>query len=145
MNVLVGFIPTEEGRAALRYAADIASKQSMRLVIIDSQDPDKYDGAKAVELNAEMAQIRAGLDRHGVEHEEHIYVRGNGPVDDIVQAATDYNATVLVIGLRVRGQLARMMLGSHAEQIITRAPCPVLCVKADQADFEEPEVPGDSE
>ena len=58
------------------------------------------------------------------------YVRGNSPADDLLQAATDHDADLLVIGLRRRSAVGKLVLGSNAQDILLRADCAVLAVKA---------------
>lgn len=58
--------------------------------------------------------------------------------DEIITAAKDWNADLIVIGTRARGRLTQFLLGSTAEAVIRRAPCPVTAVgrKAAWADEE---------
>jgi nucleotide-binding universal stress UspA family protein len=54
------------------------------------------------------------------------------PVDAILEAAGEEGATMIVMGTHGRRGLTRFFLGSVAEQVIRRAPCPVLTVRADE-------------
>jgi nucleotide-binding universal stress UspA family protein len=49
--------------------------------------------------------------------------------DEIVAAATDERADLVVIGTHGRGGLNRALLGSVADRVIRLAPCPVLSVR----------------
>lgn len=54
-----------------------------------------------------------------------------GPVwSEILGAAKDANADLIVIGTHGRRGLSRALLGSVAEKVVRTAPCPVLTVHA---------------
>lgn len=54
--------------------------------------------------------------------------------ETVAQAATEWNADLLVVGTHGRRSLGRMLLGSGAEQIIRLAPMPVLVVRNPEGD-----------
>ena len=56
-------------------------------------------------------------------------VRGGDPAAEIVVAAKDHNADLLVIGHRGQSWIAKALLGSVARRVIETAPCPVLVVR----------------
>jgi nucleotide-binding universal stress UspA family protein len=57
------------------------------------------------------------------------------PFYDIAQYASEMNVDLIVIGTHGRGPLGHMLLGSVAERIVRRAPCPVLTVRHPQHEF----------
>ncbi len=58
------------------------------------------------------------------------FVQTGRPVTEIVEAARQWPADVIVIGSHGRAGLARTLLGSVAEGVMRHSPCPVLVVKA---------------
>jgi nucleotide-binding universal stress UspA family protein len=52
------------------------------------------------------------------------------PPTEIINAAKDWPADLIVIGSHGRGGLTRALLGSVAEDVMRHAPCPVLVVRA---------------
>ena len=48
------------------------------------------------------------------------------PADEIVRVADEIDADLIVMGTHGRTGLARLLMGSVAEQTVRRAPCPVL-------------------
>jgi len=52
------------------------------------------------------------------------------PLTEIVNAAKDWPADLIVIGSHGRGGIRRVLLGSVAEGVMRNAPCPVLVVRA---------------
>jgi nucleotide-binding universal stress UspA family protein len=60
-----------------------------------------------------------------------IAVVDNDARDAILQAARAVRADLIVIGTHGRRGLSRVLLGSVAEDILRRAPCPVLAVRTE--------------
>jgi len=52
------------------------------------------------------------------------------PASEIVKAAKDWPADLIVIGSHGRGGLTRALMGSVAEGVMRQAPCPVLVARA---------------
>ena len=52
------------------------------------------------------------------------------PLTEIVNAAKDWPADLIVIGSHGRGGITRALLGSVAEGVMRHAPCQVLVVRA---------------
>ncbi len=52
------------------------------------------------------------------------------PFLEIIMAARDKNIDLIVIGTHGRTGLAHMIIGSVAEKVVRKAPCPVLSVKS---------------
>lgn len=61
-------------------------------------------------------------------------LRTGVPHEEIVAAAREEGADLVVIGTHGRGGVDRLLLGSVADRVIRLAPCPVLAVR--QADAE---------
>jgi nucleotide-binding universal stress UspA family protein len=52
------------------------------------------------------------------------------PSATIVQVARETSADLIVMGTHGRTGLARVLMGSVAEDVLRTAPCPVMTVKA---------------
>ncbi len=130
MTIVVGFVPTKEGRAALTRAVEEARMRRARLVVINSnrggRDFDE-DATKAAE--AELQRVNDELDGEGLELEVRQLVRGNEPAEDLISVANETDADLIVIGLRRRTPVGKLILGSNAQRILLDAPCAVLAVK----------------
>lgn len=131
MAVVVGYVPTAEGRAALRQAAEECKLRNTRLVVINSQrGGNAFDTRDAARSEEDLQDVRATLDAQGLEHEVRQLVRGLEPAEDLIAVAEEVAADVIVIGLRRRSPVGKLILGSNAQRILLDAPCPVLAVKA---------------
>ncbi len=54
------------------------------------------------------------------------------PVNEIVRAARQWTADIIVIGSHGRGGARRALLGSVAEGVMRHAPCAVLVIRAQE-------------
>ncbi len=57
------------------------------------------------------------------------------PFNEIVRYAEEQQIDLIVIGTHGRGGLGHMLLGSVAEKVVRKAPCPVLTVRYPQHEF----------
>jgi len=62
-----------------------------------------------------------------------LFVEGGIPAEEIVRAAEQAKAEVLVLGTHGRTGVAKMLLGSVAARVVATAPCPVLTVRTTEA------------
>ncbi len=132
MAIVVGYVATKEGRAALRRAAEECVLRSTKLVVISSHRGGKdFDAEESGRFEEELSRVRALLEGAGLEHEVRQLVRGNDPAEDLIAVAREEDATFIVIGLRRRSPVGKLILGSNAQRILLDATCPVLAVKAD--------------
>ena len=135
MAIVVGYVPTREGRAALRRAAEESLLRKTKLVVINSNRGGRdFDTHEADRFERELRDIQARLDGVGIEHEVRQLVRGNEPAEDLIAVAEETHADFIVIGLRRRTPVGKLILGSNAQRILLDASCPVLAVKADAED-----------
>ena len=131
MAVVVGYVPTPEGRAALQAARQEAHDRRQKLVVVNSHKGGaSFDGDDAIRTEEELDAVRAELATAGVDFEVMTLVRGNDPTDDLIEVAEQVGANLIVIGLRRRTPIGKLVLGSNAQRILLEADCPVLSVKA---------------
>jgi nucleotide-binding universal stress UspA family protein len=129
--IVVGYVPTKEGQAALRRAADECLLRKTNLVVINSHRGGKdFDQEEAQSFERELVKVQAQLDSVGIEHEVRQLIRGNEPAEDLISVANEVNADFIVIGLRRRTPVGKLILGSNAQRILLDASCPVMAVKA---------------
>ena len=57
------------------------------------------------------------------------------PFYEIVRYAEEQRIDLIVIGTHGRGPIGHMLLGSVAEKVVRKSPCPVLTVRQPQHEF----------
>ncbi len=60
------------------------------------------------------------------------------PFVEIIRFAKDWDADMIVIGTHGRTGLQHFLIGSVAERVVRKAPCPVLSIKHPEHDFVMP-------
>jgi nucleotide-binding universal stress UspA family protein len=129
MTIVVGFVPTPEGEAALSAAITEAQRREEPLHVVNSSRGDSLTDSRFASEPA-LDEVRARLDRAGVVYEVEQPVRGHEASEELVEAAERVHASLLVIGLRRRTATGKLITGSQAQRVLLDAACPVLAVKA---------------
>lgn len=127
MTVVVGYLATPEGEAALEAGVAEARRRDVRVVVVISR---RTRHEQHVDVDAQLDSLRDRLDDAEVAYEVRQLGRGNDVAADLVATARETVAELLVIGLRQRSPVGKLILGSNAQRILLDAHCPVLAVKA---------------
>ena len=113
---------------SLEKGIELAKRQGERLVVVNaSPGGSQVDPAMADVL--EVERIEKLLAASGVDGEFKQFVRGKGPVEEIVEMVDAMQISLLVIGLRKRTPVGKLIMGSVAQDILLSVACPVLAVK----------------
>jgi nucleotide-binding universal stress UspA family protein len=129
MAIVVGYLATIEGRAALDAAVRESRLRGERIVVVVSTRPDE-PAEQREDLEAALAAVHVELESGGIEHEIRI-LDGGDVADDLIASAEETQAEIIVIGLRRRSPVGKLILGANAQRVLFDAPCPVLTVKPD--------------
>jgi nucleotide-binding universal stress UspA family protein len=127
--IIVGYVPTPEGVAALESAIDEAQRRHQRLVVVNSSRGESLVD-KRFASGTEWHSVEERLTASGVDHELTQLVESKDAADQILKLASELNAELIVIGLRRRTPVGKLLLGSQAQTILLEAECPVLAVKS---------------
>ena len=118
--------------AALAHAEALAKQSGARLLIVHVEEPPlAYGGGELYyglpEPNSERIQkmLEDVRPRDPAVPFEHRLTMGD-PAGEVVRIAGDESCEMIVMGTHGRTGLTRLLMGSVAEQIVRRAPCPVL-------------------
>ncbi|WP_250445442.1 universal stress protein [Actinotalea sp. C106] len=128
MSVVVGYVATAEGDAALTAAVEEVRRRGSRLVVVLSERSSRF-GSETGALEEQVEEVRRRLDEADVPYDVRQTVRGRDVADDIISAAESTGGELIVMGLRRRSPVGKLILGSNAQRILLDAPCPVLAVK----------------
>jgi nucleotide-binding universal stress UspA family protein len=129
-TIVVGYLPSPEGEAAIERAVAEARLRGSRLVVVNSQRGGRTADYEDLALTSEQVQaLHDQLHDAGIEHDVRGLVRGKDPADDLIAVAEETGAELIVIGLRRRSPVGKLIMGSNAQRILLDAECPVLAVK----------------
>lgn len=60
------------------------------------------------------------------------------PFNELIKAAREENADILIMGTRGLTGIKHILIGSTAEKVVRKAPCPVLVLKPEDFEFHMP-------
>lgn len=133
-------------KKALQYAAAFAEQFKARLLVLHVVElyPIDYvfgvttDTAESKRLlqraEAELARLSRQYPRRrrmGIQTS----VRLGKPYQEIVKAAREHRAQLVIMGTHGYTGFLHFQLGSTAERVVRAAPCPVLVVRAQEQEF----------
>jgi len=130
MSIVVGYLATVEGHAALTAATGEAVRRAEPLVVVVSERGDETDEQRA-ELATALDEVRTSLEERGVPHDVRVVTGGRDVAETLIGIAEETEATLIVIGLHRRSPVGKLILGANAQRILLDSPCPVLAVKPD--------------
>lgn len=132
MSIIIGYVPTPEGRAAFRRATEEASLRHTEVIVVNShRGGPGFTGEEAMAFEAEMAEAAEGLAGRGLENDVRLLVRRNSPAKDLAAVAREYDADLIVVGLRRQHPILKALGGSDLLELLAIAPCAVLAVGAE--------------
>jgi nucleotide-binding universal stress UspA family protein len=139
---------SDQSAHAFRVACALARDYGARVVVAHAFTLQMYGNpemgplvVEPVEVEAELRQaLQAMRPPDPAVVVEHRLCRGDAATE-IVALAEDLKADLIVMGTHGRTGLRRLALGSVAEAVLRRAPCPVLTVKAPFLAADVPEQP----
>lgn len=129
MSVVVGYVPSPEGEAALQHAMREAAERQERLVVVNTSRGDALVDRRYAQPE-QVADLEARLGAAGLDHLLLHSVGAREAWEEILAAATAHRAQLIVVGLRRRSPVGKLLMGSTAQRVLLDALCPVLAVKA---------------
>jgi nucleotide-binding universal stress UspA family protein len=131
VKILVGYVPTPEGEAALTAAAAEAKLRSASVVLLNTSRGDTYIDARYANAE-ELAAAETRLREQGVEVtiQQALATGSSGDAaGELLKAAAADDVSLIVLGLRRRSPVGKLILGSTAQRVLLESPVPVLAVK----------------
>ena len=127
--VVVGYVPSPEGRAALATGIVEARLRGARLVVVNTTRGDALVDDRYL-AGESLAGLRTELEALDVPAELRQPETYDDVADDLDAIADEVGADLIVIGLRRRSPVGKLILGSAASRILLTAQHAVLAVKA---------------
>lgn len=147
-RILVPTDFSETSEAAIAYAVELAKgfKASLHVLhVLDRKQPLEEGPEFPLNLEDEI-QDAARKRLMGVLPNEQtkklarpeFALRVGSPPLEIARYAKDHDMDLIVMGTNGRGFVSHMIMGSVAEKVVRRAPCPVLTVRHPKHEFVMP-------
>ncbi len=129
MTILIGYVPTPAGEAALDLGVAEALVRDTDVIIVNSpRRGSTVDPHLVGEQDDDSLLMRAR--QRGVtavvDHAEH----GADLADTFEELVQRTGADLIVIGLRKRSPVGKLIMGSDAQRILLQSSVPVMAAKA---------------
>ena len=146
-KILVPIDFSQFSAKALRYGEELATKfhaelhllHAFEIMPIMNGDSVYFPPDLAVQEEAAAAKT---LDEQQVDVPDDVHVvremKHGHPFVEVVRYAKENDIGLIVMGTHGRGAIAHMLLGSVAERVVRKAPCPVLTVRDEEHEFVMP-------
>lgn len=138
-NILCPIDFSDQSRAALRVAGDLAKDWAVRITVLYVHDPTTagmepvaFPDVSLDDLRSEVRRfvvkvLHAG--RASVPTTRYVAAIGN-PAREILKTAKQMRCDLIVMGSRGLGGVRKLLLGSTTDRVLRQAPIPVLAVRA---------------
>lgn len=130
MKIMVGYNGSQESQNALALACDQAAKSDGLVYIVTSMSKrEKADTAKLRQARDSLGSAEAFAFQQKVQSQTVQLARGLSPGEDLVQFAEDNAIDHIYLGVEKISRTKKILLGSTAQYVILRGPCPVTTTK----------------
>lgn len=126
MSVLVAYAHTAEGQAALQHGQTLARKEALPLVVFDLDASSTAEDRSVPDHQQLGTAPSAEVSARWIARDH----RNPDAAGELLDAAQELDAGLIVVGVRRRSPVGKLFLGSNAQQIIIGASVPVVAVKA---------------
>ena len=151
-NVLVPTDFSEPSEIAARYAKAFAQTFNASLHVLHVIEETalvygELTSGTFFPLNSTLEEVERGVrerlnrvlsDEERTRYRAQLVTRNGSPFVEIVRYAKAHAIDLIVMGTHGRGPIAHMLIGSVAERVVRKAPCPVLTVRHPEHEFVMP-------
>lgn len=150
-RILVASDLSEPSENALKYGKALAEAFSASLHILHVLDDPLVYGWTAEGYIASLKNVHAQMEKEATErlhkllrdeerqeYRAEMNIKWGRPFVEIIRYAREKDINLIVMGTHGRGAIAHMLLGSVAEKVVRKAPCPVLSVRHPEHEFVMP-------
>ena len=128
MTILIGYVPTPAGEAALEHGLTEAARRDDDVVLVNSPRRGATVDARLVDDDAARELVSRAAARGvaaTVEQTDH----GADLVETFKSLVERTGAELVVIGLRHRTPVGKLVMGSSAQRLLLELRVPILAVK----------------
>ncbi|MDZ7361319.1 MAG: universal stress protein [candidate division KSB1 bacterium] len=150
-------VPTDfsaVGNRAVEFAVNLAKANRAKLILMTALDDLPLTEEEMMMLRVSVDKVKAGNQKQidvalrklkkligpAVQKKLRVQfmVRDGKPFMEIIRAAAETGADLIVMSSHGHNRLAEILLGSTTDRVVQKAPCSVLVVREKQRDFKIP-------
>lgn len=138
---------SESAENASRYAMSLAKKYGSKVYVIHVIEPFTYTTEFGLDFSAQLKEMEASarrllddivasIKRNNLDVES-VLITGE-PFVEIIKYARKEQVDLIVMATHGRSGIEHMLLGSVAEKVVRKSPCPVMTIKKSGQTFTMP-------
>ncbi len=139
MKILVSYnLRSKSSENGLKLAMLHAKAFNASVDVVTSAERTTSQKELPQKEEAERAlwEVAESFHQAGITCRTHLLIRGQSPGEAVVSYAKDNEVDEIIVGVDRVSKVGKFVLGSVAQHIILKAPCPVLTVKATDPDYD---------
>ena len=130
MKIMVGYNGSDASRNALSLACKHAVDQDGLIYIVTSLGGGSSEAAEKIQKAREVLNdAEAFVFKQMVQGQSVQLARGLSPGEDLVKFAEDNGIDHIYLGVEKISRTKKILLGSTAQYVILKGPCPVTTTK----------------
>jgi nucleotide-binding universal stress UspA family protein len=130
MKYMVGYNASPSAQRALRLAANEAKKSGALVYVVTSVEGGSGETLQDIQsVEDKLREAKNLLTDEHVQCETMQLARGLSPGEDMVKFAQDNAIDHIFLGIEKKSRTRKILLGSTAQYVILKGPCPVTTIK----------------
>ena len=147
MHVLLATDGSQQSLKAARFLSTLVNPSAMKKITViavirplaavpfasELQGEQPAGSTEAFALSfrreAQAAAERVAAALRGTAPQVNTLIRSGSPADEIIRAADEIEADLIVVGGRGKSAVGAILMGSVAYRVLHHAPCPVLVAR----------------
>ena len=130
MKYMVGYNGSPSAKRALALARDEAKLSGATVYVITSMEGGSSETLEDIQkVEDDLRAAKDLLIKENIPCETIQLARGLPPGEDLVKFAQDNGIDRIYLGIEKKSRTRKILLGSTAQFIILKGPCPVTTIK----------------
>ena len=131
MKFLVGYNGSAVSKAALSLARTYADLFGAEVLVVTSLAGGLGENPEDIgKASKDLDYAEKFFQEKNIPCKAFQLVRGMSPGEDLVVFAKENNVDQIFVGIEKKSKTQKIILGSNAQYIILKAPCPVVSVNS---------------
>ncbi len=129
MKFLVGYNGSDVSKAALSLARTYADLFGAEVLVVTSMAGGSSEKPEDIgQASKDLDYARKFFQEKNIPCKAFQLARGMTPGEDLVVFAKENNVDQIFVGIEKKSKTQKIILGSNAQYIILKSPCPVVSV-----------------
>lgn len=131
MKFLVGYNGSDVSKAALSLARTYADLFGAQVLVVTSMAGGSSETPEEIgKAERDLKYAKQFFEEKDLPCETFQLARGMSPGEDLVFFAKENEVDQIFVGIEKKSRTQKIILGSNAQYIILKAPCPVVSVNS---------------